>query len=734
MSELTPEARARLATLADNLTVLYQKRRQAGESSSHQPVYSYVTIKQEVLDAAHLLQPVLYDAIDAPIHKLVIVAGDCKCLEGVTAVAPAMVAVQPSLSPGTVVPPWSETLSCGSVPAYLSTVCGEAQEQLNALQHQYDQLSAQANEYELLAEQFQDNRCDPTLSTRYHQMAQALLAEAAALQSQIKYLEGLCTCCRKLRRGEATGPANPPVMAPAIVPMTDAGSFAPPRKFDCNIDPKFNYKCLSFVFGLCWLPLRDQVFNNTIPNFPSLLANNSAMVRAIKNTIHPIWRPETTYAISIRTVDNVSVPERPGSASATPKYMHIGFRTKGPVGHFHQHRAEYKALKLQDRADQYRLQSLKPYIDFSTSYPNADGNVLNAKPLFYVKPKLRLFYIHPYIYTMFGGQFDAYNGNAAVSNSIDVSILDPVDPLPAASTDPGFVGSVSLAFASNNLGHSNLDVQLLSNMATQGDPCTVGHDVIAPMGIQSNVSVDKLKPLKLYLAVFKANYNSSQEEVHRYNFQTSRYADFEEQVNSYRLKDRDGVFLKNAVYDDIAVTLDAARLSHNYPSGDPLEQEYADPFDRLIDGILRIGPIDPPMGTEFTVVRDNANNNVIGILVCNDEPFNDPKVPASDIAATITLSQGNSPPTAFATIYSKDRSRAFIGNASLDLALHDLDFTFTYLEYDGASYVPASVVTASFFPSPVTPLAEEAEVAQLAMAPPVVARAAMAGRAPVVPV
>jgi hypothetical protein len=741
--EATGKVKLRLATLADNVTVLYQKRRQAGASSSQQPVYSYVTIKQDALNAVSLLKPLAYEAVDAPIDKLVIVAGDCKCLEGVTAVAPGMVAVQPGLPAGTVAPPRTDTLSCGSLPAYLSTVCGQAQEQLNALQHQYDQLVAQANEYELLAEQFQDNRCDPTLSTRYHQMAQALLAEAAALQSQIKYLEGLCTCCRKLRGGEGGSPANPPLITPGPVSDTDPGGLPPPGKFDCNIDPKVNYKCLSFLFGFCWLPLRAQVFNNTIPSFPSLLANNSAMVRAITNTIRPIWRLNTIYAISIRTVDNVRVPET-GAASATPKYMHIGFRTRGPVGHFHQLRAEYKALKAQDRADQYRLQSLKPYIDFSISYPNADGNVLNAKPLFYVKPKLQLFYIHPYIYTMYGGQFDAYNGNPAVTSSIDVSILDPVNPVPAASTEPGFVGRVNLAFASNNLGHSNLDVQLLSNMATQGDPCTVGNDVIAPMGIQSNVTVDKLKPLKLYLAVFKAQYNAgvaASEEVHRYNFQTSRYADFEEQVNSYRLKDSNGVFLKDAVYDDIAVTLDAKRaaqlaalLSHNYPSGDPLEQEYADPFDRLIDGILRVGPIDPPVGTDFNVVRDAGNNKVIGILLRNPEPFNDPKVPSANLEATITLSQQNAPPAVFTTIYSKDRARAFIGNASLDLALHDLDFTFTYLEYNGASYVPASVVTASFFPSPVTLPPEGAEVSQLAMEPPIRARGAMAGRAPVGPV
>lgn len=704
--EATGSIRLRLATLADNVTVFYQRRQRTGVNSSRQPIYGYVTVKQDVLDAVHLLHEVRYETIDAPIDKVVILAGQCTCLDGLTAAVAAVVAVPtwPPTKPVAGVPVAAPSSPpCGGLAAYLANVAGGAQAQLNALQHQYDQMIAQANEYELLADQFQDNPCcDPTLSTRYHQMVKVLLEEAAALQPQIKHLEALIDCCRKLRR--VAGTVSDPMAAPPMAPP-------PGGQFDCNIDPKFDYTCLSFVFGFCWLPLRDQIFNNTIPTFSTLLANNAAMVTAIKNTIRPLWRPATTYAISIRTIDKVSISGT--GVSATPKYMHIGFCTKGPVGYFHQHRAEYDALNSEDRADQYRLQSLKPYIDFSKSYPNADGNVLNAKPLFYVKPKLQLFYIHPYIYTMYGGKFDAYNGNSAVTSSLDVSILDPVNPRPAAPTDPGYVAPVSMTFSSNKLGHSNFDVQLLNNMATQGNSCTgVGHSGIAPTGVQSNVTVDRLKPLKLYLAVFKANYNGDPsigdpKEVHRYNFQTSRYADFAEQVNSYRLKDRDGVFLKNAIFDDITVTLDATRtaqfvalLGHSYPSSDPLVQEYADPFDRLVDGILRVGPIDPPAGTDFNIVRDGANNKVIGILVRNPEPFNDPKILAPDIDTTIMLSQHGSPPAIFTTLHSKDRSRAFIGDASLDLALHDLKFTFTYLEYGGASYAPASVITVILFPSP----------------------------------
>ena len=156
-------------------------------------------------------------------------------------------------------------------------------------------------------------------------------------------------------------------------------------------------------------------------------------------------------------------------------------------------------------------------------------------------------------------------------------------------------------------------------------------------------------------------------------------------------------------------------LSHTYPSVDPLLLEYADPFDRLVDGILRIGPMDPAVGTDFNIVRDGATNNVLGIIVRNDEPFNDPKVPAPDIDTTIVLSQPDTLPASLTTLYSKDRSKAFVGVASLDLALNDLEFTFTYLEYNGASYVPARVVKASFFKTPTPLLPQGSEVAQLAI-------------------
>ncbi len=696
--EATGHVVLRLATLADDVTILYQQRRQTGVNSSRQPVYGYVTVKRDVLDAAHLLHPVVYDAPATPIDKVVIVAGRCTCLEGLTAATPSKAQAQWPQPNMAVLPPHVPPPACGSLAAYGANLASQTQRELDALKARYLKLLADAARDDALAARLDASKGrDRALATKYRRDASDLRAQAAALKDSIAALTAFAACLGTL--GGGGGAAALPLMAAPV-----AGAVVRPR-FPCNIDPRFDYTCLTFVFGVCWLPLGSQLYNNTIPSFADVLASNTAMATAINNTIHPIWRPDTTYAVSIRTTDTVSVPER-SINSAVPVYMHFGFSTRGGIGHFAQYRNEYLTLAAQDRGDQFRLLSLKPFIDYAKCYPNADGNVLNSKPLFYKNPKLQVFYTQPYIYTMFGGRFDAYNGNLAVTSTLDVSILDPVNPLPASASDAGFVPPVSAVFAANALGRSGRDVQILNAMATQGNPCT-GIGAIKPIGIQSNVTVSQLKPLKLYLAVFKANHNGNAAEVHRFNFQTSRFGDFAEQVASYRLTDRDGVYRKDALYDDIAVTLDATRhgqlaalLAHNYPSGDPLEREYADPFDRLMDGILRTGPLDPPVGTDFNVVRDAANHKVIGILVRNPEPFNDPKIPAAAIAGTIALVQHNAPPKTFTVLHSKDRSKAFIGDPGLDLALHDLYFTFTYLEYDGAAYTAASVATVNLLVTP----------------------------------
>lgn len=714
----------RLASQADAVTVLFQRREQTGVNASRQPVYTDVTVRRDVLDPVRLLRRVEYDDVRAPVDRVVVLAGACDCREGVAAAALAASEVRPGW-PEERPPPPPRPLAppCGSMEAYLATVCGEARARLHALRQERERLLAEAAENDLRAGEERGEGA--AAAAGYRHAADALRASAAGMQAEIDGLAAIVRTCADGADGASVGPLRDgegrggedgdPARGGVLARQVDVPGGKPRR-------------CQTVVFGVCWLPVGDQLFNQGIPSLGTLQASNQAMVTGINGGFHPVWRPDTTYAVSIRTVDSVSVSGVAGGTSgtggsATPKYMHLGFRTAGPPGHFHALRAEYKSLLLQDRGDQYRLQSLKPYINFAHSYPNPDGNVLGAKPLFCVAPRLRLFYLHPYVHTMYGGTFDPYNGSPAVTSSLAASILDPVDPRPPKPGAPGDVGPVTVTHVPKPLGHANFDVRLLHNLATRGDPCTgVGHGGIGPGGVQAEISVERLKPLKLYLAVLKAAFGAAESEVHRFNFQTSRYDDFAGQVNSYRLHDRDGAYLKDAVFDDLAVTLDPTRvarisalLADAYPPDDPLVQEYADPFDRLVDGILNLGPLDPPAGTDFNLVRSRDDGRVIGILVRNPEPFNDPRVPAAGLASTIVLSQPGAAPDAFTTLHSRDRSRAFVADVAMDLQLHDLEFAFTYLEYDGAAYVPASAVTVTLFPSPPAPPASaemEAEVVQ----------------------
>jgi hypothetical protein len=675
--EATGHVVLRMATLADDVTIFYQQRRQTGVDTSQCPVFGYVTVATRTLHALDLLAPVEYTAIGAPIDKIAIIAGECRCEDGPTAAPSGSVrAIIPTPPP------------CGSLVAYLANILEESKRKLSALQSELSKMLAEAGEDEQLAGRIA--RCDPALATQYRAEADSLLQEAKAMKAEIDAFNKLIACCEKL--SSAVRPTGARAARIAIPPQRD---------LNCNIDPKFNYTCTTIFFGFCWLGLQDQIYNETVPSFSDVAANNAAMARAVNKTIRPVLRPGTTYAITVHTAEDTTISGS-GATTTTERYMHLGVRTAGPPGFFHTHRIEYTTLASQDRADEFRLQSLMSYVDYANSYPSPNGDVLNAKPLFCLNPKLKLFYIHQQVYTMYGGQFDLYNGNLAVTSTLSASILDPVNGNPVAPTDPGYVGPATLSFAANSLGHSDTDLRTLNNMATQGDPCTAVTP-LAPMGISTIVTIERLKPLKLYLAVYAATYDSAAAEVLRYNFQSSRYDDFPAQINSYQLADRGGVHVRDAVYDDIAVSLDATRsaqlaalIANNYPS-DALEQEFADPFDRLIDGILQIGPLDPPTTSEFNVVRDAATGNVLGLYFRGPEPVNDPRIPASDIANTITMTQQNSNVSPFVVFHSKDRSRAFIADPALNLQLMELQVTFVYLEYDGGAYVPASTVAVGLF-------------------------------------
>lgn len=565
-------------------------------------------------------------------------------------------------------------------------------------------------------------------------------------------------------------------------------------------------ECSTFLYEVCFCTATDYLINQTIPSATQQQANNNAMFDTINKTLQPIWRPNTAFAIRLKTIDKV-YSDSGSQLGVYPTDLVYGFRTAGPIGHFHNYpksntaqelRTDYDALEQIAHEEEFKLKSLKHYIDYTKSYPNADGDLINAKPLFYRDVELKLFYLYNYVYEFYNDWVDYTNtpANATPSqieyiakSSIEVVIKDPLDAgIPDATMnytgDPADdIINLPSQFSANNINHNydpndptllpsninsiNNDVSILNNMlnyiANQPNqsPCVPTPPPLVPIDIATKRTLN-LRPLKLYTAQFVASYNPKiggnfsatpfKEVAHNYGFQTSRYPNFDEQVNSYILKtDREGNIVKAAIYKLDAKTVDVVTpppnslvvptidltsahkvITNDVANIDPkLLQQYAEQFDRLINGVFHINynDLQAPETTEFNIVRHPMTNKILGILIRNPEPFNDPKLPKADpnISSTeftetlevrklhtgidpnlpdvgletarIPLTQFWGNPSEFYVIHSKDRSRMFVTNRSFnfDIASNsELKFTFKYKLYNGNTYADVSTVDVQF--------------------------------------
>ncbi|MGL5890845.1 MAG: hypothetical protein ACRC3B_13210, partial [Bacteroidia bacterium] len=167
--------------------------------------------------------------------------------------------------------------------------------------------------------------------------------------------------------------------------------------------------CNLLLYKVCVQGYEDAAFNATLPTLNTVQLETQTIINSFSGSIQPLWRPNTNFAIRISTIDKL-FRENGQSQVRTPysRSFVFGFRTTGPIGHFHLYkngsslaeRADYAALKQKNREDEFKLSSLKHYVDFDKSYPNADGQLINAKPLYFVDPKLLLFYMKTYVYEM----------------------------------------------------------------------------------------------------------------------------------------------------------------------------------------------------------------------------------------------------------------------------------------------------------------------------------------------
>ena len=737
-----------IGTGAENVVAKYYRRIYINQTNQHaKPFYNYELLETKNLTASELANPVEYTATNGDIHFITIEAGSI---------------IEEPLKKCIPLNQRTETLNL--LREYINELAVHGH---LTPQEDYVVLNSREN-YEYYANTFINTDLYPNT-----------LSEEEELRLTMKYLSGknlvlmitdeqgyYCKFSFELHEDSDEISYSNVSAVTEIMALADCPDSAYSNAFrltvkdneentyillarSCNIlSDCFCYtENSTYLYQICYLTYGDYLKNQSI--IPASLqdSNNSALLDSINKTLQPIWRPNTAYAIRIRTSDSLEGEDDSSISRTYQNDLVFGFKTAGPVGHFHKYpvslteeskRTRYSELESKSKEEEFKLKSLKHYIDYAKSYPNADGDLINAKPLYYIDAELNLFYLYNYVYEFYNDWSDYEHpdaGSPVIAHAgLDIKIQDPLKSESVDEPD-------TMRFKGNNISHDNgsvndptlppaninsinNDIRILNNMlANNSTPCVSNYNQLAPIDIASEKSVT-LKPSKLYTAQVISNYNprinqSYKSEawktvVHSYVFRTSRYADFGEHIDSFVLnKDNNGNITKSAVFMIEAgtpgATLDFSRaervLSDSLNANDvQLEQHYANKFDRLINGVLHISlPI--PVTTEFNIVKNPATNSILGIIVQSPEPFNDPKMPKADPVIssteefeTLEVKQPDSmdDPSEFFVIHSKDRAKMFVTNRDFSFSVPAdaiLEFKFRYKLYTGTTYADKTVKT-----------------------------------------
>lgn len=476
--------------------------------------------------------------------------------------------------------------------------------------------------------------------------------------------------------------------------------------------------CGLYIHEVCWMSEVDWQYNQLLyQNNQSVITTGiNSLSQAINQALAPVWRPHSTYAIVLKTRDHLTTGN--STLRNYPNQYVLGFKTAGPLGFFHKTNPEYLKLEnFQDpvtgqrvnKADQYKLANLRFYLDYQRSYPNADGKLINAKPMYYKNPKLGLYFEKPYVYEFYT-RWDVYKGNSAREYKLESFIMDPLDKPDAAPVVPSQPMGWQVRMGQQSIPINALEVEVISNILSQSNPnCTGITTVLKPPVMVAEVERNyEIKPQKLYNAVFKAMEvgapGNPESIVHNYSFETSRYKDFAEHIQSYKRKIKDPdtyqdvlqnaflplVIQKNAGdWSNINTKLQQI-LTNTLPTTDALIATYASVYDRIISGALQLQALQAVTGLELNVIKAvNTTSNtttIPGILIKSPEPLNDPKLPPAQMGQTLQVVDQANPGNTFTHVFSKDNASVFITNTGLSLSPHLLHITFRYIRYNGVSY------------------------------------------------
>lgn len=471
-----------------------------------------------------------------------------------------------------------------------------------------------------------------------------------------------------------------------------------------------------------WLSKESYIHNINIPDSFAVESNNRAMGDAIRNTVQPIWRPNTTYCLNFTLVDKIDDKKE-------EKFdYYYGFKTLGPVGHYPVPPPPASpTLPGEDPAPQNELtnlsnsplSSLRQYLDYNRSYPNADGNFLQSKPSFYGNEdcKVALFFTSPYVYHMFTDWEEYGSSRPAIEGAMNLTIKDPLNDVlinyPLDSTTAAHPkANQNIKWADDNDPRIPSSIQLLRNLAKDNHCALVIGDGIQPKSYSYEVSLTDLKPSKLYTILVNNYYDLSPDPnvkgenilVHQFGFKTSRYKNFKEQIQSFytpidESESRKAIFDVNLSLTqgqvDALYHLVSAAVTPN-PLSDAIATEYLHPFDRAIDGILKMPPLDPAQSTEVNRIVDTVTGNIVALLIRNPEPFNIPKMPLEEIKDTILVGSTHiemvdneenvefTKNNLYKVLHSKDYSQALIMLENNAITETGLSIQFEYRMWNDA--------------------------------------------------
>jgi hypothetical protein len=480
--------------------------------------------------------------------------------------------------------------------------------------------------------------------------------------------------------------------------------------------------CTTLLHEVCWLSEIDFEFNLKIPSEEAIQEDFALAEESVNKVIAPVWRPDTKYYLHLTLRDEV---DNDKSNTSRNYHYYYGFRTAGPVGHFHNANGVSYGLNPNTgetnrdgdgnliAPDRFPLTNLSAYIDYQRSYPNADGSILGSKPLFYEnqQAKLQLFFIKPQTYHLFN-TWEAKNGFQEIVSEMNILIKDPVNdtvipyPLPEdfedttiPNTDEEWLDDVTPLIPNY--------VRFWNNMVTAtGGTCVVrAGTAIRPKTKIRSVSLTNLKPQKLYTALINNVHNNKVVEVHNYVFQTSRYPNFTAQVNSYLLTDEEGntasaifsipLSLSTATIDTMLNIIDAQMNEENPDSTNlALKPQFADRFDRIVEGLWGLSPLPPAETTEFNAVVDQNTGDTVALWIRNPEPFNDPKVPEASINNSIQIlnNANDNVDNNYEILHSKDYAQVLIMRNNKRITNTALRIHFEYLLWNGNNYDIADTV------------------------------------------